>query len=169
MKTICLFATVCVLMATGTFAEENLLGELESVYLTVLADSVSVHDTSNRVYAVAMGQTERFNGEYIPVPDALWKKLAPLLQAKGIDPKQFVSPAEIGWKDKETLSGLVHKPTGKAAWVYSISGITWRGDKTLYVAQRVFHGGLAAGGCTLILEKKDGKWTIVGKTNHWVS
>jgi hypothetical protein len=157
------------LVASTSFAGDTVFAELEEIYVTVLADSISADHAPDRVYAVAMGRTGMSDVKYIPMPDALWTKLAARLKAKGIDPSQFVSLTEIGWKDGNKLKGLVHKPTGKRAWVYSISGITWHGDNRLHVAQDVYHGGEAAGGCTVVLEKKEGKWVIVERTDSWIS
>jgi hypothetical protein len=165
MKARCACVVAILFAVAPSFAGDALFAELEEVYLTVLADSVSVHDAPDRVYAVAMGESR---GKYIPLPEAMWTKLAARLKAKKIDPSQLVSSTDLDWKDGQRES-LIHKPTGKQAWVYSIDAITWHGGTRLRVAQSLYHGMLAAGGCTLILEKKDGTWVIVQRINPWAS
>ncbi len=169
MNTQCVTVAVIVLTSAPSLAEDSVFAELEEVYLTVLADSVSVDGASNRAYAIAMRRYRRgFGTKYTPLPEAMWAKLAARLKAKGIDVSQFVSPTDIGWKDGNRRS-LIHKPTGKDAWVYSISDVAWHGGTQLIVSQSVFHGGLEAYGCTVTLEKKDGKWVIVERTDRWIS
>jgi len=161
----CWCLSLFVLMSSSSFASDAVFAEIEDVYLTVLAATVSVRDSADRVYAIAMDRSS--DGRYLPLPDGLWKKLAARLKAKGIDPQQFVSVTDIAFGDGRS-SALIHVPTRKPVWVYSISGITWRGEKQLRVKQSVHHGVSAGGGSTLLLEKNKWKWRIVERTNQWI-
>ncbi len=142
---------------------------LEDAYLTVLTDSISVRRTPTNQYAVAIGRSRAPDYWFIPLPETMWTKLAGRLKAKGVDPSQFVSLADIGWNDEDRQRFLIHKPTGKDAWIYFIDSVVWHGDTRLRVSQRVYHGGLESYGCTVVLEKKDGKWVIVERTDRWIS
>ncbi len=159
------FLAMLVLNLHSAVALDDLLSELEDVYLVVLTDSISVTRKSNRVYVVALHDSE---GQYIPMPDSLWKTLAKRLEAKGTDVSVFAKPEDVDWAGDQ-LDSLLHKPTGKRAWVYSIRDVTWEGTSRLYVRQMLHHGVLIAEGSTLVLEKQNGKWTIVDRINKWDS
>jgi hypothetical protein len=171
MKRACACLVAIAFTAARSFAAESIFADLEDVYLTVLTDSVSVANAPEGVYAVAIGRSERSQNRddnpYIPLPEAMWAKLAARLKAKGVDVSKFVPLADIGWKENQRR--LTHRPSGKEAWVYSISSVTWHGGTQLRVSQDAFHGGLAAYGCTLILEKKGSRWVIVERTGSWIS
>jgi hypothetical protein len=170
MKSACACLAAIAFTAPPLFAAESaesIFADIEEVYLTVLADGVSAGKASERVYAVAIGRSDHDDNPYIPLPEAMWGKLAARLKAKGVDVSEFVPLADIGWT--EDRRRLTHRPSGKQAWVYSIKSVTWHGGTQLRVSQSVFHGGLEAYGCTLILEKKAGKWVIVQRTDSWIS
>ncbi len=80
-----------------------------------------------------------------------------------------MSLADIGWNDEDRQRFLIHKPTGKDAWIYLISRVEWHGGTRLRVSRRVYHGGLESYGCTVVLEKKDDKWVIVARSDRWIS
>ena len=172
MKRACACLVAIAFTPAPLLAAESIFADREEVYLTVFADSMSAANSPERVYAVAIGRSERSqnrdDNQYIPLPEAMWAKLAARLKAKGVDVSKFVPLADIGWKD-ENERWLIHRPSGKEAWVCSINSVTWHGGTQLRVSQSVFNCGLAAYGCTLILEKNGSKWVIVGRTKSWVS
>lgn len=146
-------------------AADDIFTELEEIYLVVFANTVRDHKRADRVLSVAM-DTEN-DVKLISMPDRMWKRLKPLLEAKQVDVSRIVPADQIVWVKAD--SKFVDKLSGKDAWVYSIAGITWHGTDRLYVSEYVSHGDLAGGGSTLVLIKKNGKWDIVGKTVDWVS
>jgi hypothetical protein len=146
-------------------ASDDLLSELEEVYLLVLSDSISEENESKGVRVVALHNSE---GRYIAMPDKLWAKLADRLEAMGVDVSAFAKSTDIDWSGDQ-LDSLFHKPTGKHVWTYSICEIVWEGGDRLYVKQLAYRGVLMAQGTTYVLEKQNGKWEIVDKIDQWVS
>ena len=104
---------------------------------------------------------------FVPMPEGLWKRLKLILAEKQVDVSRFVPADRIVWVQAD--SKFVDKVTGKDAWIYSIGGVTWHGTDRLYVSESMSHGSLAGGGSTLVLSKKDGRWTIVERTEEWLS
>lgn len=172
MKSACACFVAIAFTAAASCAAESLFADLEEVYLTVLADSDSAANSPERVYAVAIGRVKRpqdpDDNPHIPLPEDLWAKLAARLKGKGVDLSKFVPLPDIGWEG-EHRRRLTHRSSGKEAWVHSIRAVTWHGGTQLRVSQEIFHGGLEAYGCTFILEKKEGRWVIVERTDSWIS
>ena len=148
-----------------TRAGESIFTEFEEVYLAVFADTVHDHKDADRVLSVAMAVKDDVG--FVPMPESLWKRLKLILAEKQVDVSRFVPADRIVWVKSD--SKFVDKVSGKDAWIYYIDGITWHGADRLYVSESMSHGNLAGGGSTLVLSKKDGRWTIVDRTEEWIS
>jgi hypothetical protein len=65
--------------------------------------------------------------------------------------------------------GSSHKPTGKSAIFYGLSGLHKTDASHATIEFKSYHHGLDAEGVTLFLELKAGKWVVAKRQSNWIS
>ncbi len=120
---------------------------------------------SDELKFVAIGRDE--NG-WIDPTDAVMKRLT--------EGGLFLRPASKARLPKsgemETgrrYRGIIDPTTGKRAYIYYASVDKWIDDNTVEVSYGNYGGPLAGGGGTVVVERKEGKWSIKEHTSFWVS
>ncbi|WP_144056756.1 hypothetical protein [Rhodopirellula europaea] len=65
--------------------------------------------------------------------------------------------------------GVEDPETGKRSYIYYASVTKWVDENTAEVSYGTYGGPLAGGGGEVVVEKKDGKWSIKERKGMWVS
>ncbi|TWT81669.1 hypothetical protein CA13_31220 [Planctomycetes bacterium CA13] len=65
--------------------------------------------------------------------------------------------------------GVEDPDTGERSYIYYAHVTNWIDENTAEISYGIYGGPLAGGGGSLVVEKKDGKWSIKEHKGNWVS
>jgi hypothetical protein len=144
----------------GVAAPASFFEDLEEAYLVVLTEIVKPPDGPFSV-SIATVSSDSEGPRYLPLPDSIWEKLSPRLVAQGKDVSSYVRADKMGWE----RGNIVHLATKKRARVFHVYELKWLGDDRLYFKQTMISGSLSGSGYTLVMQKKNGLWKVVERTD----
>ena len=105
---------------------------------------------------------------WIDPPDATLALLASTGQTlRPASEARLPKPGEMETKNR--LRGVEDPDTGKRCDIYYAHVTKWINDTTAEISYGIYGGPLAGGGGSLVVEKKDGRWTIKEHKGSWVS
>ncbi len=119
----------------------------------------------NEVYFISTG---RMGDGWIDPTPAVMERLNGLgLTLRPASDARLPKSGEM--ESENRLRGVEDPRTGKRCDIYHVSIIEWSDDTTAEVIFGEYGGPLASSGGSLVVEKKDGNWTIKEHTGNWVS
>jgi hypothetical protein len=162
MKTVVAVITLVATLAASSAAPTPFFEDLDNAYLAALEDIVKNPAAAKRPFSVSIANRRSGTSMpgFSPLPESLWKRLAQRLAAKGSDLSGYVPADQLSW----TNGLLIHTRSAKRALIYQVMEVKWLGDQRLHISVARTHHGLDAVGWTVVLEKSEEGWRIVGRT-----